>query len=565
MPFYERALEKDPLAVEGIGCLGDYAFFKGDFEAAFARYGKAVEIMDKGNYYRLRADVDQFKEAILDRLAETAERLGRTVPLPDPLGVRPGQAGGRQKVGRNDPCPCGSGKKYKKCCLLKESAPAPDSTAPRQPAVDSIYQGLQEKLDVYSRAAIHREDFLRGSGVYWDTEPKEPLVLPEGAAEDKGEFHEWFITDFRLGNGKTVMEAFLEERGSVLSEKERAIVGALSESYRSIYEVQEVREGSGVTIKDVFTGVEMDIEEISGSYSLAQWDMVHMRVYAAEGIRKFAATGRLLPRRNANDLIAYLRDAYRVFHKETGGAPWSVFLKERPFLIGRFFDNLVENPPVFLTEERHRVISSKAHFTVSGYDRARNILLRQYDFSDPQELRPRGIRLSWLKRGASKTWEMGIETIEHAIVTTSNVVHPSGRLGWTVLGTVNLYPDKLTLECMSRERLERGKKRLEQLTGSLIRHRADEFEDIRVGMERAGRKRGWKEKQAPDEKARAMVASFMKQHLSTWPDQRLPALEGKTPRDAVATKEGRQKVLDLIKDFENMEARKKKGGKSLRM
>ena len=22
-----------------------------------------------------------------------------------------------KKVGRNDPCPCGSGKKYKKCCL----------------------------------------------------------------------------------------------------------------------------------------------------------------------------------------------------------------------------------------------------------------------------------------------------------------------------------------------------------------------------------------------------------------------------------------------------------------
>jgi len=22
----------------------------------------------------------------------------------------------RAKVGRNDPCPCGSGKKYKKCC-----------------------------------------------------------------------------------------------------------------------------------------------------------------------------------------------------------------------------------------------------------------------------------------------------------------------------------------------------------------------------------------------------------------------------------------------------------------
>ncbi|MBQ2644060.1 SEC-C domain-containing protein [bacterium] len=25
-----------------------------------------------------------------------------------------------EKVGRNDPCPCGSGKKYKKCCMLKQ-------------------------------------------------------------------------------------------------------------------------------------------------------------------------------------------------------------------------------------------------------------------------------------------------------------------------------------------------------------------------------------------------------------------------------------------------------------
>lgn len=24
------------------------------------------------------------------------------------------------KVGRNDPCPCGSGKKYKQCCLTQE-------------------------------------------------------------------------------------------------------------------------------------------------------------------------------------------------------------------------------------------------------------------------------------------------------------------------------------------------------------------------------------------------------------------------------------------------------------
>src|SRR6266705_280479 len=29
---------------------------------------------------------------------------------------------GNGKIGRNDPCPCGSGKKYKRCCLEQQSA-----------------------------------------------------------------------------------------------------------------------------------------------------------------------------------------------------------------------------------------------------------------------------------------------------------------------------------------------------------------------------------------------------------------------------------------------------------
>lgn len=30
-----------------------------------------------------------------------------------------------QKIGRNDFCPCGSGKKYKTCCLSKQSSRSP--------------------------------------------------------------------------------------------------------------------------------------------------------------------------------------------------------------------------------------------------------------------------------------------------------------------------------------------------------------------------------------------------------------------------------------------------------
>jgi hypothetical protein len=43
--------------------------------------------------------------------------------------------GGKMKIGPNDPCRCGSGKKYKKCCLFKEEAtPAAEPTASPEPA-----------------------------------------------------------------------------------------------------------------------------------------------------------------------------------------------------------------------------------------------------------------------------------------------------------------------------------------------------------------------------------------------------------------------------------------------
>ncbi|MEW6368465.1 MAG: SEC-C metal-binding domain-containing protein [Acidobacteriota bacterium] len=61
-----------------------------------------------------------------------------------------------QKLGRNDPCPCGSGKKYKKCCIGKPGDPAGRSgiEAPSSspaPFVDYAHE-LHESLDEILRA-----------------------------------------------------------------------------------------------------------------------------------------------------------------------------------------------------------------------------------------------------------------------------------------------------------------------------------------------------------------------------------------------------------------------------
>lgn len=45
------------------------------------------------------------------------------------------------KISRNDPCPCGSGEKYKKCCLGNEQTPAPPEV------LEDVFAGLRQALE----------------------------------------------------------------------------------------------------------------------------------------------------------------------------------------------------------------------------------------------------------------------------------------------------------------------------------------------------------------------------------------------------------------------------------
>ena len=44
------------------------------------------------------------------------------------------------KIGRNDLCPCGSGKKYKRCCMARDEAAAREKLAAAQAAAAAVHQ-----------------------------------------------------------------------------------------------------------------------------------------------------------------------------------------------------------------------------------------------------------------------------------------------------------------------------------------------------------------------------------------------------------------------------------------
>lgn len=74
---------------------------------------KNADIEDEVTKARQRINGSDFKEAF-DKVGITDDDL--RVILKELQDEKPEQVINVEKVGRNEPCPCGSGKKYKKCC-----------------------------------------------------------------------------------------------------------------------------------------------------------------------------------------------------------------------------------------------------------------------------------------------------------------------------------------------------------------------------------------------------------------------------------------------------------------
>jgi hypothetical protein len=188
------------------------------------------------------------------------------------------------KVGRNEPCPCGSGRKYKKCCLTSGGGGAPYTGADRGAA-------LQRLL-----LPIHPDDIDDARARFWGKHLPlrdrctDPVLLE--MAEIALQF--WLFFD-ELDGGLTLAEEILQHDRD-LDDGERRYLEMGRKSFMRLYEVIGVEPGASLTLRDVLHGGEVRIRERAGSRSLHTWDLIAARVMArragAGARRLHAARGR---------------------------------------------------------------------------------------------------------------------------------------------------------------------------------------------------------------------------------------------------------------------------------
>ena len=435
-------------------------------------------------------------------------------------------------IGRNEPCPCGSGKKYKRCCLGK-GAPAPGAwTAGER---DSALASLMR----FARRAELDGDRAGAELTFWGKrlERMTPAEAREAMDFEQSRFgfHEWLVFDRPLYGGGTIVERFLARAGGGLRSGERRYLERMRLSHLRPYEIQAVRRDEGLDLLDLWTNKRVRVRERLATRQLVQWDVLAARiVIGPEGEPVLDGSPYLYPVREKELILRVLRRLGRSLRGKLPRRDETTFFKNIGMVFHDLWLELVaqRSPPNLVTAEGNEVVLCRAVFDV--HDRA---ALEAALASHPELEREDDGSYAWLAENAD---EAGF------------------RRGF---GTFVLEKRRVVLETVSRQRAERGRALLEAAAGPAVAYRATSSESVQRALERRPARRTRPEDEVPPEAAAEIVQTFYERHYRGWLDEPLPALDGRTPREAASLKSGRPKVIALLKDMENLSARERLEGR----
>jgi hypothetical protein len=155
------------------------------------------------------------------------------------------------RIGRNDPCPCGSGKKYKKCCLPKENQRRGREMAVER-AVPTVLASLIKAHGKVTEPYL-LETYFAGYGEeiferVEDAPPEQVQMMIANA-------NEWLLAEGELElSGETVpaMGVAMELAGSDLADDQRQWLEAVALEPLDLWEVvEEDGEGEGEPATDL--------------------------------------------------------------------------------------------------------------------------------------------------------------------------------------------------------------------------------------------------------------------------------------------------------------------------
>src|SRR5688572_18936224 len=447
-------------------------------------------------------------------------KLSHPVDSPFEFDLREPEVRHTAKVGRNDPCPCGSGKKFKKCCIHKEqSAPASQSLI-EDDETPSVHE-MDERLVVRILDAAFKRfgrSVQAGFNDFDDARSTLQLAMPYMAY--------CFAID-----GVTMVEVLLDDQKSKLSSRERGWLEAQRRAWLSIWEIEHVEPGIALTLVDLLTGERRRALENIGSRTARKRDTLLARIVDFED--KTVVCGshtHALPPAAADNVVAQVRAELKGNLSTVSLQKYDVcreVLMAWEDQIDASFEASMQTPSLSNTD------GDPLWFTVDRFH------------FDPADLPEIESRLSRIKDVIPP------DDSDERVYIFERPGKRGDPLPSTTTGEVRFDGNTLAAETNSIKRADALRKKLEAACGDLLVF--EEREGTDPQSVDSSREPSISKDEIPEAIRHEIIREFKKKHYATWPDEHLPALQGKTPREAAQSAEGRRQLSLLLKGIEHSE------------
>lgn len=458
-------------------------------------------------------------------------------------------------IGRNDPCHCGSGKKYKKCCL------ALTSSSNTVEVVDFAWRRLRKLegavFDQHLIPYVTKE--LPSDIMKWGLADCIPDELPETLDEDlllHNFFLPWLLFNWISGDHSeyeqfdptiTISQNYIKTHGNKLNSRERGFIDVMNQTYYSFYSILQVDKDRSLRIKDIMLGTTHTIKEKQGTHQLKQGDIVYGRVLTMDNQSIFVGMAPFIVPTDYHNNIIDFRE-WLIEENDIQTLTPEILHEELDLdLLDHFFEIMEDRCnkplPTLVNTDGEPFQFSKSYFKLNmSPEEALNHLLPLTLSDDPEGF------LQEAKRTASGE----IECIEFPWLKEGNEQHKS----WdnTVLGHISIDKDQLILETNSDKRTQNGKKLLSEYLGESIKFQQTLIETPEQKMQSLPTSNDDSREEMEDlmqsPEVQKQLVGMAKAHWNSWFDEPIPALKDQTPREATKTDAGRERLEALLLQYE---------------
>jgi SEC-C motif len=463
-------------------------------------------------------------------------------------------------IGRNTPCPCGSGLKYKRCCLRHASDLVLDA-AEAEHVWDRMQSWALMRWNDEFTAPLQEHMAARGIGS--DERPALDDDLSLALC--------WLLIDRQLPDRSgTPAQAYAKR--PELSPAERAMATRIATSGLGLHRVNAVEPGAWIELQNALTGSTTRVTSPRVSREAVRWHVLLCRVmeggpmpslWGAAAFYEPAEEGELLAelRRIADDHdlgtgTTALEAALRVGARElVCFVPASRAAAAVPYTL--------EGDPVAIAEASWRLRDASAAFDALH---AAPELACDDDLEDGE-----GITFDWLtSRRALIARRPALPVGAICLERSPVLVGDDGALesqDVTSLGTFTLYEDRLEFFGQSEQRLSGAVSLVERRLGELIGPPETRMRSVDQALASARAKRDaspashaqrsgtrqWESSAVPDARVREFT-------YRRWLDDPNERLGGISPRAAAARGEHREEIERQLRGFEHHSARERADG-----